>query len=580
MSEKKVDQITLDIIRDSFQAIGEEMFISTARASKSPVIYEVLDFACGLTDAEGELLTQGNGITGFVGLMSSMVKEVIQKFAKDGNLQDGDIIITNDPYKGGGSHLSDVGMVMPVFYKGEIVAYSVNKAHWTEVGGKNPGSWSSDADEVYQEGILFPFIKIFKAGVIDEGLVELIEENVRTPDLSIGDMMAQIAGLKTGQKRMLELCEKFGVETVRFAIDKFLSASAEVSRRNVLAMPEGVYEAEEYVDDDGLSDDPILIKVKVTIKDGRFIVDFTGTSPQVRGPINTPMAALQSGVRTVFLAATDPSQDINDGVFRPIEIIAEEGSILNCKKPASVSICWESMLMAVDVIQKAIAPIVPDKLAAANPTTVGAFNFEVFHPEWKEYNINVAPSLGGWGAGKGHDGQSGQFCAGNGETLNIPAEILESKYGFHVSEYGFNTMMDGAGAGEFRGGAGVKRHYKMRSDGSYFTGSLGRHKFKPWGLSGGQPGSNNNFRVLKADGTVDGDYGKMARYPLKEGDTIVFSTSIGGGYGNPLDRPAEKVALDAKNEFISVDEAEKYYGVVLDPETFEVKGLTPERQSH
>ncbi|MDL2273738.1 hydantoinase B/oxoprolinase family protein [Oscillospiraceae bacterium OttesenSCG-928-G22] len=579
MSAKQIDQITLDIIRDTFQAIGEEMFISTARASKSPVIYEVLDFASGLTNHRGDLLTQGNGITGFVGMLSTMVHEVLLRFNGGADLVDGDIILCNDPYAGGGSHLSDVGLVMPIFFDGEIVAYSVNKAHWTEVGGKNPGSWSSDATEVYQEGILFPFVKIFKAGSIDNDLLNIIKENVRTPDLSVGDMMAQIAGLRTGQKRMLELCEKFSVETVQFAIDKFLKASEEISKKKVLEIPEGEYTAVEYVDDDGLSDDPIKIQVKVTIKDGRFIVDYTGTDPQVSGPINTSYAALSSGVRTIFLASTDPSQDVNDGVFKPIEIIAEEGSILNCQKPASVSICWESELMSIDVVQKALAPIVPDKLVAANHTTVGAFNFQVWHPDHKEYNINVAPSLAGWGAGRGFDGQSGQFSTGNGESFNIPVEILESKYGFHVDEYCFVTQIDGAGAGEFRGGAGVRRAYRMRSDGSYFTGSLGRSKFPPWGLAGGNEGSRNYFEVLKKDGSVEGPFGKMAQYPLKEGDAIVFNTSIGGGYGNPLMRSVEKVEMDAKDEFISVREAEAVYGVILDPKTFKATGITEARKA-
>lgn len=578
MNNGKLDQITLDIIKDSLAAAGEEMFISIARSSKSPVIYEVLDFASGITDSKGKLLTQGNGITGFIGMLGGMAQEVLKKYNETGNMKKGDIFITNDPYSGGGSHLSDVGLVMPIFYKEELIAMAVAKAHWTEVGGKDPGSWSVDAREVYQEGLQMPCLKLCDQKKMSETIIEIIKANVRFPDQSLGDMWSQIAGLKTAEKRMFEICDKFGKDTLLEAMDRLLTTSEEVSRKHVRNLPQGVYEAQEWIEDDGLGTGPININVKVTIKDDRFIVDFTGTHKQVPGPINLPYAALVSTCRVIFLTITDPGQEINDGVFEPIEIIAEEGSIVNCIRPASVSICWETMLPAVDAISKAIAKDFPTKITASSYNTVGAFIISGNHPESGEPFINVAPSLGGWGAGLGLEGQGAQFCVGNGETFNIPVEVLESRYGFLVENYALNTN-DDAGAGEFRGGSGVIRQYKMRTDDVFFTGAYGRYKYKPWGLEEGQEGSNNYFEVLKSDGAIEGPYGKGARHPLNKGDSLKITTAIGGGYGNPLNRPVEKVEMDVKNEYISIEQAKDSYGVLIDPESLKATGITDERKA-
>lgn len=572
---KNVDQFTLDIIKDSLYAIGEEMFISVARTSKSPVIYETLDFASALTDKHGNLLTQGNGVTGFIGLLSFMVKETIEKFAKKDNLYPGDIIIINDPYAGGGSHLSDVGVVMPIFKDGEIVAYSANKAHWTEVGGKDPGSWTVDSTEIFQEGLQFPCIKLFNKGEINEALIDLIKANVRFPDLSIGDMWAQVAGLKTGEKRFVELCDKYSKDTVLFSIERMLKTSEEISRKEVLKLPNGVYEAVDYIDDDGLGHGPFRIQVKVTIDEDRFICDFRGSHMQVLGPVNVAYCGLESAVRTIFLAATNPSQDVNDGVFEPLEIIVDEKSIFSAERPAAVSTYWETMIAGEDLIWKALAPLLPDRLTAGHLLSVCAFVFAGKHPDTNEPYIAVGPSVGGWGAGKGKDGENGQFCIGDGETFNIPVEVVETRYGLFVEEY--KLRADGAGAGEFRGGSGVVRTYKQLNDNGSFTGTFGRFKFLPWGMSEGKEGSRNMFEIIKADGTVDGPYGKYPRYPLNTGDAVRMSTATGGGYGNPMNRPLDKIKMDIKNEFITIEQAYEDYGVELDPVTLEVISETDER---
>lgn len=576
MSANHSDVITLDIIKDALHAIGEEMFISVARTSKSPIIYEVLDYASGLTDASGRLLTQGNGATGFLGMLSSIIRDVIEKFTNNGNLFEGDMIIINDPYGGGGSHLCDVGMVLPVFYGGEIIAYCVNKCHWTEVGGKDPG-YPVDSTEVYQEGLQFPCIKICEKGVMNEGLVDLIRANVRFPDLSIGDMWAQISGLRTGAKRIRELCDKYSAELVKSSVDRLLKNSAQFSRSRVAALPDGVYEAHGMMDEDGLGNGPFPIRVKITIDGDRMKIDFTGSAKQVPGPINLPYAGLVSGVRSIFLAATDPSQEVNDGVFEPLEIVSEPGCVFSACRPAPVSVYYESMQFAQDLIWQALAPLLPDKLSAGHFLTVGGYVFAGQHPVTGESFINVGPTLGGWGAALGQDGDSAQFCTGDGETFNVPAEIMEACYGVIVEEYSLHA--DGTGAGKYRGGNGVILAQRVLGENNYFSGTYGRHEVAPWGFAGGKDGSPNGFEAICKDGTRKGPFGKYPRLPLHKGDLLRVVTGTGGGYGDPYERGAEKVRMDVKNGYVTPEQAETDYGVKIDPETLEILGLTEERAS-
>ncbi|WHY89316.1 hydantoinase B/oxoprolinase family protein [Neobacillus cucumis] len=574
--QTKVDPFTLEIIKDSLIAIGDEMFIALAKTSMSPIIYEVLDYASGLTDAKGQLLTQGNGVTGFIGMLADMVKQTLKKFG-DGKLKPGDIIIINDSYGGGGSHLSDVGLVMPIFYEGEIVAFSANKAHWTEVGGKDPGSYSNDATEIFQEGLQFPCVKLFEEGKINQAIVDIIEANVRFPELSLGDMWAQVAALKTGEKRVKELCEKHGKKFVLSSIDYLLDHGEQLARQELRKLPKGTYEAENYIDDDGFGNGPFLVKVKVTITDEKFIADFRGSHPQVPGPINCSYTALVSAVRALFMAITNPSQDANDGVFRLLEVITDKGSVLSAERPAPVSIYWESMQAGADLIWKALAPVIPHRLTAGHLLSVCSVVLSGLHPDTKEPFLIVEPSVGGWGAAEGQDGQKGQFCIGDGETYNVPVEVAETRYGVLVDEYSLHT--DGAGAGEYIGGAGVIRSYKALTDNQQASITFGRHKFVPWGIKDGKDGSANKFYVEKANGEVDGPYGIYPRYPLNTGDIVKLVTATGGGYGDPFKRPAEKVAKDVKNGFISIQQAKDDYGVIVTAETYTytVEGLTLER---
>src|SRR5690625_4846568 len=471
MQQTKTDIFTLEIVKDSLLAIGDEMFETLARTSMSPIIYEVLDYASGITDQHGNLLTQGNGVAGFIGMLSHMVEYTLEKFSHE-DLHPGDVIIINDPYVGGGSHLSDVGLIMPVFVDGDIVAFVANKAHWTEVGGKDPGSFSNDATEVFQEGLQFPCIKLIDKGVVNEPLIQMIQANVRMPDLSIGDLWAQIAALKPGHKRITLLCELYDTKVVLQSMDRLRGQGEILAREAMKKLPKGTFEANDFIDDDGFGNGPFPVQVKVTITEDEFICDFRGSHPQVPGPINCSYSALVTSVRVVFLSLTNSGDVENDGVFRPLKVIADKGSVLSAERPAPTSIYWESDAFGGDLVWKSLAPHLPDQLGAGHFLSVCSVTLSGVKPETNEPFLIVEPSVGGWGAAANQDGARGQFCIGDGETYNVPVEIAESNYGVMVEEYALRN--DGAGAGTNIGGSGVIRSYKAMSDGQQVSVTFGR----------------------------------------------------------------------------------------------------------
>ena len=567
MAEIKVNPVTLDIVKDSLIAVSNEVFYAFARTSMSPIIYETLDYASGIADAKGRLLTQGNGACGFIGLIAPMIQEIIDKYGIE-NMHPGDVYLINDPYMGGGTHLSDIGMVMPVFYGEELLAFVGNKAHWSDIGGMAAGSFTTDSSEVFQEGLRFSGVKLLDRGEICTPLLEMIKSNVRFPETSEGDMWGQIASLRTGYKRIGELCEKYSLEVVKESMERLLRQGAMIAYNRIKELPKGSWEMEEYMDDDGHGN-LVKLKVKVTITEDEFIADFAGSSPQVASPINTGYSSLCAGVKVIYMSILGPALAVNDGVFEPMRILAEDGSVLRCHAPAPTSCYFESMIYSSDIVWKALAPVFPEALGAGHMLSVCSVVLAGTKQGSGEPFLIVEPTGGGWGASDGKDGEVGQFCVGDGETYNVPVEMAENRYGIMIDEYSLHT--DGAGAGKYRGGSGAVRTYRAMTDGQLFTASFGRNKFPAWGAAGGKDGSYNYFEFHKADGSMEGPMGIVARKVMNRDDTVRMVTCTGGGYGDPMERDPESVAWDVKNEYISVRQAEEDYGVVVDPETYEVK---------
>ena len=555
------DPFTLEIVRAHLLVVAEEMFITQGRTSKSPIVYEVLDYACAVTDPEAQLVAQANGVAGFLGALSFAVEDVIRKFGPDGSdpdgLREGDVVATNIPYEGGGSHLSDVSMVMPVFVDGRIVAFTVNKAHWTEIGGKDAGSMTNDATEIYQEGVQLPCIKVVDGGTPVPQVVDLLRANVRTPDATLGDFYAQAAALAVGAARIRELCGRWTAGLVAEAMRTVLERGEAAAREALARIPHGTFEAEDAIPDDGAGGAPIAVKVRVTIDADGFHADFAGTGPQAKGTINCTRVALHAAMRIVFMAIVSPHAPANSGLFRPLSLSCEDGTIFTALRPAPTSTYWEARLVASDVVWKALAAVLPDRLTAGHYLSVCSQVIRTRDPRSGVTALLVEPNAGGWGAGHDKDGEDGLFCMSNGETYVLSSEVAETRYAIRVERYGYDVLP--GGEGRHRGGRGLVREYRMLSDGSV-TASFGRSEKGAWPVDGGRSGTPNYVEVAFADGRPPLRTGKPTRVPLVAGDLVRLVTGTGAGWGDPARRPRERIEHDLDEGMITPEIAATVYG--------------------
>lgn len=559
MTDQTTDPFTLEIVKAKLLAIASEMSVVLARTSMSPIIYEVLDFACGLTDPDGQVIAQANGLTLFTGTFAAQVQSVTKKFGPD-RIKPGDIFMTNGPYDGG-THTCDIALIQPVFVDDSIVAFTVSITHWTEVGGKNPGSVSPDATEIYQEGLQFPIIHIVRQGEIVEEVVEIIRANVRLPLMSVGDLNAGIAACRIAEKRLQEMCQRYGLVTIQQAFGAILEYGERMARQAIGRIPSGVYEAEDIIDGDGITDEQIPVRVKITVEDETMTLDFTGCAPQRPGPINCAYGALLSACKTVFKAITDPQAPSNEGWFRPYQVIIPAGTVFSATRPAPTGWYYEASAYATELVWKALAPVLPNKLTAGSYLSLCATYLGGIDDQNGEVWVHPEPHNGGWGAGQGLDGQNGLIATTDGDTYNYPIELLESKFPLLVERYSLNEN-DNGGAGEWRGGLGLIREYRLLNSTGFLHASMGRNQIKPWGMNNGTPGSNNYVELIR--GQEIRPFARVSNYPLQQGDVVRILTGRGGGYGHPAQRPAKRVAEDVRNGYISRQAARQEYGVALD----------------
>ncbi len=557
-----IDRFTMENIGEGLIAASDEMFASWGRTSQSPIIYEVLDYAAGITDAKANLIAQANGVTGFLGTITYSVKSVIDKFGYE-NINPGDIILTNDPYNGSGTHLCDVSAVMPIFSNGELIAFAANKGHWNEIGGKGLGSWCSDSTEIYQEGLQLPIVKVYEEGKLNEAVRDMIEANVRTPSMTLGDLYAQTASLRVAENRVMELCERYGNEAIFSSIEKMLEDGEKLSRQELSKLPHGVFEAESYIDTKANDIEDVYIKAKVTINEDEFIIDLTGSDPQVPAPINCTIYAAYSASRIIYRTIVNPHADNlgNEGFYRPLKLIVPEGTIFSAVRPAPVSANWEAISHLTDLVAKALAPHIPERISAGHFLSILGTIIGGVEDKTGEYFVLGEPQAGGWGGGINKDGESGLVAIDDGDTFIMPVEVTESKYPVIVEQYTFNTK-SGSGAGKYRGGYGLIRDYRIKNSNAELTTIASRYKIPPWGLNGGKEGTNNKIQVFSDEKIVEGS--TYSNYKLKEEDLVRFITGGGGGYGNPLERNPQMVLDDVLNELITIEEAKEDYGVIIE----------------
>ncbi|AFK21033.1 hydantoinase B/oxoprolinase family protein (plasmid) [Haloferax mediterranei ATCC 33500] len=554
-----VDPFTREVITNAIQSAAEEMFINLGRTAKSSVIYETLDYACGITDADANVVAQANGVPGFLGTLKFCVQDTIEKFGTDG-FAPGDVVLLNDYH--GGTHLNDVAMVAPIFVDGELVGFTASKAHWTDVGGKDPGSWTTDATSIFQEGIQYPMVKLYEGGECNEAVRDIVMANTRLPDVTHGDMEAQRSSMQVGAERAVEVFERYGVSKVKAAISEYFDAGERLVREEIRTLPNGTYTATDNLDDDGITNEPVHVEVTVTIDDETVELDYTGTDSETAGPINSPYAASVSDIRAFFQAITLPDAETNEGFFRPLEITIPEGTVLNASKPAPIGTDWEGSAMAADLPWKALAPHLPDRLSAGHFLSVCATIVGGHDERTDEDFLVVEPQPGGWGASPGRDGADVLVCSGDGDTLEMPVEVMETRFPILFDEFRLDTPQE-AGHGQFRGGTGLVQGYRIYNDsGGFITAGFGRSKFPPWGVNGGKKGDGNYIEIERTDGTLE-RHSNLTNYPLHDGDIARLVTSAGGGWGDPMARDPERVREDYLDDYITRETARSVYGVAL-----------------
>src|SRR3954447_7960481 len=555
-----VDPITAEIVRSALVAITDEMKTNLVRTACNMIIYEALDFTVGLFDADGNTVSIGLGLPMFIRGLSDAIKAKLAHYGKEG-IQPGDILLTNDSYIMG-SHLNHMIFTLPIFWQGELVAFSASMAHWQDVGGTLRGT----TPDIYEEGLQMRIVKIYRQGVLNDELVEIIKANVRFPELAMGDFRAQVAAVKTGERRMGQLLARYGRDAVLGSIARLFEHSAAVARQAVRAIPDGVYEAESYMDDDGVRiGQRIPIRVRVEVAADEMTIDLTEVSRQVPGYFNAGETAWRSAAQVAFKCLTAPLlRPINDGTFEPLSIVLPTGRVVSATKPAAMRMWMTIPMTVVDTIFCAMAPALPDRVAAGHHADLLIAPAHGVDPRTGRFGFASAGNPGGgWGAKHDGDGMNAVVCINDGDTHNRPVEASEIRYPLVVEEY--SLRQDSGGAGRYRGGLGARRVVRRLGE-TVVNARIERTACAPWGLFGGQPALPNALAVRRADGRVERfPSGKVSGLELSAGEVSVIEAGGGGGYGDPLERPPEAVQRDVREGYVSLEAAHDQYGVVLAP---------------
>ncbi len=554
----QVDAVLTAIIRNGVLAVTEEMKTNLMRTAYNMIIYEALDFTVGLFTPVGDTVSIGLGLPMFIRGMSQTVKRKIQHFGAQ-NMKPGDIYVTNDSYLTG-SHLNHFTFTMPVFHEGELAGFTCCMAHWQDVGGSLGGVTT----DIYSEGIQIPIMRYLDAGVVNESLVEIIKMNVRIPERAMGDLRAQVTAVRTGERRYVELLNRYGRREVLCAIAAIMDQSEARARERTRRIPDGTYEAEAFMDDDGVDiGQRVPIKVRVVVKGDEATIDLTEVSKQVRGFFNSGETTGYACAEVAYKCLTSPTDyPINQGSFRSLNVKLVPGTIVSAVRPAAMRQWMCYPMTIVDSIFKALAPAISDDVIAGHHADLMTINMWGVSPKDGRFMFgNMGPLGGGWGAKKTEDGMSATVCLNDGDTHNSPTEQVEAKFGVIVREMALRD--DSGGPGRWRGGLGIYRVVEARMPITVNT-QIDRAHCAPWGLEGGHPGFGNKID-LRLDGELIDDLpnAKVMTQRLKIGDQIRHLSGGGGGFGRPVEREPERVAFDVFEGYVSAAVARDAYGVVL-----------------
>ncbi|HXH08975.1 MAG TPA: hydantoinase B/oxoprolinase family protein [Alphaproteobacteria bacterium] len=570
-----VDPITLEVIRNRFDVIVEEMELTLFKSSHSTIVKEGLDASAALFTADGQTIAQATGIPIHLGALILAVEAILKKFPPN-RMQPGDMYVVNDPYAGG-THLPDVVVVVPVFHRAQVVALATTMAHHQEIGGKSPGSVPTDATEVYQEGFRIPPLKLAEGGVLNTTLLELWQQNVRIPDIVMGDLRAQMAAGKLAATRIARLIEEYGVTTMLHAVNQLMDQAEAMMRAQIRRMPPGSYTFADYLDNDGIElDKRVKIEATITVQGSDIQVDFTGTSPQTKGPFNCVPSSTLSAVYYVVRAITDPDTPNNAGVFRPVKVVLPPGTLINPHPPAPVCARTASVKRLADTLLGALVQAMPQRMPAANSGQLLVLSFGGVDPLTGRRFVTSELGAGGMGARPTKDGIDA-IDTDVTNCMNIPVEAIELDHPLRIVK---NRLWEGSGgAGQYRGGLGYEKVFEVVRGEVIISHRGERFCSQPWGLFGGRPAPNSRSFVKRHDGRTE-EIPSKGMYTLYPGDRLHVFVSGGGGYGDPLQREPQRVLEDVLDRKVSLAEARDVYGVVIDEATWTVDPeLTAQRRT-
>jgi N-methylhydantoinase B len=551
--------VTTEIIRNALISAAKEMNESLFRSAYSPIIYEMKDCSVGIFNEKCEILGQSAGLPIFLGNLEVAIQITADFFGGFDSFCEGDVYIINDSFLVG-THLNDVTVFSPIFYAGKLVGFAANRAHWLDLGAKDPG-YPMDATEIYQEGVRIGPTKLVDKSVLRRDVADLICKNSRFYRNAVGDMNAQIASCRTGEKRFLDIIGRFGMETVQNSIHDIFLQSEKMEREAVSSLPEGVFEEEGYLDNDGHSDDPVLVKMRMTVKGGGIEIDLTGSHPQVRGSTNCGLAQTISACRVAYKSLIHPESPVTGGSFKPLSVIAPPASIFSAEEPASCSWYFTALGLLIDLVIKSLEKAAPELVAGAHYGDSMVVYFAGFNPKTKRSFLSVEATVGGWGGFAASDGQDTLINCVNGDFKNLPVEVFETNYPVKITQYAIRP--DSAGPGRNRGGDGVVREYETLLDETYLYSWFERSKTPAWGVCGGKSGEGPLVIVTTPDQKRHETL-KASNYRLSKGSLVTCLTGGGGGYGNPFEREPERVKYDVDQGYITREHAEREYGVVFD----------------
>jgi len=561
-----LDPITREIVGNALISISREMGLVMKRTSYSSILNEGRDFSCAIFDSKGNLSATAEFVMVHLGAMGASVEAALDEI-KIENFEAGDIAVLNDPYKGG-SHIPDVTMVRPVFFDGDLIAFVGNRAHYPDVGGMAPGSFAGDSTEIFQEGLIIPPLLLFKKDEPDEKLFKLIFNNVRSPRRWKGDSSAQVASLRIGERRLLELMKKWGKDTVVQSMQGLIDQSYELTKSRIKELPDGEYKFFDFMDDRGPDGNLVKFSLNMRVQEDRLIFDFTGTDRQIERPINCPIAVTRASVYAATKSVIAPEAIVNAGFFNALEFVTEKGTLADAVYPAPV--CGgntNSSQRILDLVLACFAYIYPDRIigaeyAANSDCTLGGYDRRYD----ESYVIYLMP-VGGIGARATKDGIDALINY-VGNVSNQPIEVFEHVLPFRYSAYSLRN--DSGGAGKYRGGLGEILEFSPVDNVCTMSIFAERVQVPPFGVFGGNSAAPARYIVSNSNGRKQSVEYKTSRIRLVDGDTFTILTPGGGGYGNPLDRKPESVLEDYIDEKISIEEAEEKYGVKIDPLSDEI----------